>query len=586
VATPFPGAKPVTALPRRIVTIARSPVTAAAAFLVIGIGFSSIRVGLQYDEAIFEHGAIHMLYGQGAPSFTHEQGSWLVVGRVRLPLMILPYVGAAKFYLLLLPFRLFGTAPVVSRIVSAMLGAFGIWGIGELLRRRADPALAAAAPWLLAIHPTFIVRTVFDSTGVSVWMSSVGLIALAASRYLEAPSARSAAWLGVACGFAVWCRLNFLWLLAGVAVALTIVAGNFVRRLLRIDRVSFGLGFLAGTLPLIAYEVLSGLGTIRFVASMGRASALDQLAARLDLLAQALFYDDGSLAIWSGGAVAPALRFGVASIGAAALLTSLALLRGRKEPISRWSSGAAIAFLGAAALVLASRQVVKAYHFAVYLPLVSVFVAGVAIAAARRSRCLRACMFGIAIVYVIAAATWLDRTAAGLRRTGGVGHWSDAIEDVASSLLAGGVESVDVLSWGLNNSLFVLTEGRVRGQELFWNRSEAPERWIPEVKAGGYFLVSTHTALSPAGRGFQSALRLTGARFTRQSFPQRGGRPYADVYQVGPSGSNQPSTSVTEGHLERKGRSGQVAWASASANGATSRPASSPAIRSDAAPSP
>ena len=226
----FPGAKPVTALPRRIVTIARSPVAAAAAFLVIAVGFSSIRVGLHYDEAIFQHGAVHMLYGQGAPSFAQEKGSWLILGRVELPLMIIPYIGAAKFYLLLLPFRLFGTAPVVSRIVSAVLGAFGIWGMGELLKRRADPALAGAAAWLLAVHPTLIVTTVFDNNGVSVWMFSLGVVALAASRYQGSQSALSAAWLGAACGFAVWCRLNFLWMLAAVALALALVAADFLRR--------------------------------------------------------------------------------------------------------------------------------------------------------------------------------------------------------------------------------------------------------------------------------------------------------------------------------------------------------------------
>ena len=282
--------------------------------------------------------------------------------------------------------------------------------------------------------------------------------------------------------------------------------------------------------------MLSGFGTIRFIVSMGRANVLDELGARLGMLTQVLFYDDLSLAIWSG-TVAPWLRFGIATIAAAALLGSLILLRGRRESISRWSHGAAISFLGAAALVLASRLPVKPHHFeAVCLPLVAVFVAGGAIAAARRSRYLRACMFGIAIAYVIAAATWLDRTAAGLRRTGGVGHWSDAIEDVASCLLARGVKSVDVLAWGFNNNLFVLTEGRVQGNELFWRRSESPGAWIREVKAGGFFLVSTHTPLSAAGRGFESALRRAGARFTSQSFRQRNGRPYADVYDVEPSG--------------------------------------------------
>jgi hypothetical protein len=122
-------------------------------FLVISLRFSAIDVGLEYDEAIFQHGAVHMLRGGVDPPFPRYVGGWFAAGQREFPLMVMPYAGAAKPYLLLIPYAIFGAEPVVSRAVSSLITAFGLLSIGLLVRRAGDALLSTAVTWLLAIPP-------------------------------------------------------------------------------------------------------------------------------------------------------------------------------------------------------------------------------------------------------------------------------------------------------------------------------------------------------------------------------------------------------------------------------------------------
>jgi hypothetical protein len=106
-------------------------------------------------------------------------------------------------------------------------------------------------------------------------------------------------------------------------------------------------------------------------------------------------------------------------------------------------------------------------------------------------------------VYVALALYWNAAAWQGLRATGGVGQWSDAIVDVERAIAERYQERrVNILDWGLQNNLFVLARGRLNSRE--WIGEEPP----PD----GLFLMGgeANTFFAP-GRGF--AERLQGRSF-------------------------------------------------------------------------
>src|SRR3954465_10947997 len=88
------------------------------------LGFQS--PGLHNDEAVYYDGAAHILNSSEEPSFAHDPWSWIPLFGRHWPIMTLPYAGALRDYLALLPFAVFGPSCYAARIVSALVGAFAI----------------------------------------------------------------------------------------------------------------------------------------------------------------------------------------------------------------------------------------------------------------------------------------------------------------------------------------------------------------------------------------------------------------------------------------------------------------------------
>ena len=120
--------------------IAMSNVVPVAAILVYSLcaGVLGLRSpGLYYDEAIFFNGAVQVLNSGQEPSFAHDPWSWITIFRHWLPIMVLPYAGALRDYLAVIPFAIFGPGYYSARIITALAGAFGIWGVSVLVRSQA-----------------------------------------------------------------------------------------------------------------------------------------------------------------------------------------------------------------------------------------------------------------------------------------------------------------------------------------------------------------------------------------------------------------------------------------------------------------
>src|SRR5260370_19886403 len=116
--------------------------------------------GLQHDEAFLVLGAVHMRHlPHQELTLPHDPDTWVEAFGVWFPLMTARYVGAVKEYLCLPVFAAFGTRTALVRILSMLLGAFGIWGIARLVRFQLDARVAAIAALALAINPSYVANT-------------------------------------------------------------------------------------------------------------------------------------------------------------------------------------------------------------------------------------------------------------------------------------------------------------------------------------------------------------------------------------------------------------------------------------------
>jgi hypothetical protein len=504
----------------------------AAAFL----GFAS--VGLQYDECLQLAGAVHVLESPNAPpAFAYPRAAWIPLGERWWPLVVIPYAGAVKAYLLLGPFALLGTSAAVCRLVAALILAGGIWGFSRLLRTELTGAQAAAVGAILAIHPALLLHCLYDNGTVGMWILLTGLLAAAVERHRRKPTAASAFGVGLLAGIGVWNRANFVWLLAAALIAVLVVYG---RRILPGGRDLFyaGLGAALGVAPLLLYQVASKGEIFRtFLAGRSDEAVATLVARRVGMLRETLLLDLENRQIW-GGASPPAwqslwLLFLLGVSCAICLLPR----RGGETAASRFRRASALCLLLFLVLMLTSRLNVSPHHLVTAVPLAAVVVvAGLGVLAEQR-RAARPALLAAGLLFAALAVHWNATAARQMRSTGGVGSWSDAISRVAEDLAARHPgREVLVLDWGLATNLSVASAGRVPVREVFWGatreHSGAGPSWKALVSRGGLFVTSAHPVFPAAAEGFAAALASSGASVSRSRFRARSGAPYAELIEV------------------------------------------------------
>ena len=497
------------------------------------------RPGLQYDEALFEHGTVQMLTSGEEPPFVHDPGSWVEIGGRFWPLMVIPYIGAGPHYLLLPVFAVAGPDPAAARAANAALAALGIAGIGFAASRWAGSGAAAAVALLVAIHPGLLFSAVYDNNAIALWTACLGLLALGVARYARRRDAASAFCAGMAAGLGAWCRLNFVWLVIALAVALVVVYGRAALPSWR-AAASLVAGGLVGALPLVVFESLSGFATLRFIGSHGTHSPARFLSDRFRLFSESLLCDGYRESIWGGGGVPGWQRAFVTIVVLGSIL--LLLWPGRRPPDAAERAGrvGALTVVGYLAFAFSTRLGVAAHHL---VPLVPVEAFVVAVAGRRLFRRVRgsgAILAAAGTVYAVLALAVIARAASGLRATGGVGAWSDAIDRVADVLRTRYPRRmVYLLDWGFENNLFVISGGSIASKELSLGSPDASNR------AGGYsgappdpeavYVVRRWSPEDGPGTplaGFEEAMARAKPPFQRTRVFQGNGEPYADVFAI------------------------------------------------------
>ena len=496
--------------------------------------------GFQYDEALLVLGSVQMRHSPQELALPHDPHSWVCPGGQCFPLMTVRYVGAIKEYLCLPLFAAFGPSAEIVRLVSMLLGALGIWGIARLLAEHISPSVAAATAGILAMNPAYVDLTVFDNGTVSIWMGAMGLLALATSRYLRRKTAWTAFWLGASMGLGVWARANFLWLIVAMfAAAVIVLRIRILAQFSHWAAAALG-GTLAGS-PFLAYQVLSGGGTWEALSMFPANQTLrDRLSVRLVMFAETLLSDREHRAIWDGPSMPDWQRWLFLLIVLMACLMCLVAKRG-------WPRAFALCFLFLGAFFFLAKMIVAEHHLIVLVPLAAAITV-LGLCTIVHNSVGRVAVIALAVIYLGSALSWQIAAVRGLRRTGGVGQWSDAVFSLAEYLQQKyPTQDIKVLDWGLEDNLFVLTDAKIHAREIYGDvTSPSDPRWVGEIRKGGVFLMNGpfNRQFPAASTGFLDALETARPAMRRFSVPQRSGVPYATIVEIQPNSAQDSHEEV------------------------------------------
>lgn len=534
----------------------------AALVFLLAAGWRLSLPGLQYDECLAAAPAVNFVRGVENAEPMHIRPSVIRPFGHPLPVMVMPYIGPVKTLLHAPFFVLFGISTVTVRLLPLMAGLASLVLTGWLCRRLWDRTVANLAVVLVALDPSWVYYLTRD-VGPAALAVLLKLAAVASGiRWWRCGGLWSLTTAGLLLGLGVSHKVDFLWVVAALVVPLAVLAPRALASRLRgWSAAAGGAAFLTGAAPVVAFNLATGGHTFGpflerlLVSERGRflGGFFEHLGTRLEQVASLLngeavhrlFFVSPRAGGW--GWVIPAL-----------LVASLAtLLVFALRDVTRISAGSLpesssprsprptlglllhlLVFLGASGF---SPTVLQPHHLLALYPALHLALAVASVDLARwvaptgrRAATVGAVGALVALVVGMANLRAVISIDQGLRRTGGVGYWSDAIEDLAAHLQAR-QEPVVVMDWGFTNNLIVLTEGEVPLEPAYrelWRHPPAPELFEPYLREGGLYLLHAPwlARLPEAPELFRSSVAEQGLRpVVETRFFQQDGR---EVFQL------------------------------------------------------
>jgi hypothetical protein len=297
-----------------------------------------------------------------------------------------------------------------------------------------------------------------------------------------------------------------------------------------------------GSAPLLFYLARSrAADTLAFMAPYQSAPRRSgHFASRLHLLATSLLYDfEHRRGVWEGPSVLPAWQVAFLCAVVAAAVAAAFLVRA-DDRVARWHRATSAAVMVMAAVMIWTRLPVRGHHMLTLVPFAAVAVVLAARRLLARRPSARPAVAVAATLSVGLAMFWDWSAWRGLPPIGGTGQWSDATIPLARYLATRRAPRVSALDWGYNNTIYVLTLGRVPIRELFWGAPDGPGApvWQEEIVPGGLYLTHAPHYQYPIGAAatdrFRLELERSGRDYSRLVFRDRRGRPHTELIEVLP----------------------------------------------------
>jgi hypothetical protein len=455
----------------------------------------------------------------------------------RIPLMLMPYLGATKSLAYSWLVALAPPGPVVVRLPVVLLSGGTLYLFLRLVSRVVDRRTALVATALLAADTTFVLCISLDWAPAAVQLFGWILLANLAVRAAERPSATVLAATGLLAGFLVWNKAVFLFSLAGALVAAGIVFRDRIGRLSLRTILILACAFGAGSLPLTTYNASSGMGTWQVREALQEYSPGFKMGAAVRTLDGSIF--DGYMFEKSpaGASTTPGLAGLLPrhDLLAVALLASALVLpwaagdqRTRRLLQFAWLAclftfGAMLPFRNAGA---------GPQHIVLLYPLPHLIVAATFLSpsAAGWLRRPGVCVLAAVICAggLLTLAYRLEMSANGLTV-----YWTDAIYGLDRELREQQVTDVVAADWGIEEPLRALSEGRMR---------IVPDDQVTAAtlreKGGGNFRILTHAGtfrvFPQRFRTVEESARAAGVELVPTAHVSDArGRVMFDVFSVG-----------------------------------------------------
>jgi hypothetical protein len=489
-------------------------------------------LGIEDDESLF-----------AAPLLNPHAWHWAIKsGHLRIPLMVMSYIGTLKTLLYTLVFRLARPGVWSAREPMLVAGAASIWLFYLLLRRTAGPRTAALGAALLATDACYLLTSVFDWGPVALQhLLLIGALYLLV-RFAQDRSHRALAGGFFLLGLAMWDKALAVWMISGMAVAAAVVFWRPIAALLTRRRVAIAaLWFLLGSSPLLIFNAKTHWSTFR--GNVNRDTAAGVLEGKARMLmntvnGQGLF---GYLTDedWQTprphsvpNALADAVDHPRRTLMFYATLLALAL-----APFAGWRAFRTVAFCAIALAVAWIQMALTAntggsvHHTILLWPLpvwiVAVSLAGVA---ERLGRAAAPVLAVLAVLLVGSNLLVLNEYHVMMARNGGSVSWSDAIFPLTGRLEQARPPAVFCVDWGIQDSLRLLSRGNLTTFDLTGPLDN------PAVLADPAFLFVGHTKELEVFQGSRDRLAAAAAaagyrRETIGLISDGFGRPTFELYR-------------------------------------------------------
>jgi hypothetical protein len=510
--------------------------------------------GLNHDEVLQAPPAIYLIkerVNAGACS----NWSVTIAGRA-IPLMCNEYLGAAKSFMLIPSFYLFGISVPVFRLTLITVALLGVIFTARFAHKAYRPIAALGAVWLLVTDPSFLLyaRTDFGPVSLAFGLRMASLFYL--MKWWKGGGRRCPLLLASAMlGLGVYDKANFLWFifaLVPVAASAWLLSRKRPPLVVKDFALALFVGLLAG-LPFWIYNFTENWATFHSLSPSEGGLTLSQLIEVVpkrtqDLLRLFNGYELGYRMF--GVPLSKHLGISGTLLFPLTLLAILCLVI-RSFVAREWRLLALpiIMFLILAQIYSTPRRGVLGHHWISIYPLPHLMIGvalGVVWHATEPWRKARTLVRAISIAPILLALginlLVVQDHYRMMLKTGGVGAWSDAVYQVADLINRRYPDrQIQIMDWGLANPLFLLSEGQLKLHEPYWGYLFKPESRAGLVdliadQSNVFLLNVSHVTITKEPRAMleQAAERAGMIVKTDVQFSDRLGRPAYALVEYAP----------------------------------------------------
>jgi len=528
--------------------------------------------GLEYDEVLFANAALGSK-DEGGSFITFQ----ISVGSVKIPLMLMSYIGAVKAFAYAPILAVFPASPVTVRLPAILAGLLALIATYLFVAHVFDRRMALIAALLLATDPSYIyhIRLDWGPVALMLLFKMTSLYCLVRfAKTGRVPFLAAGAFL---LGLGLYDKATFAWFLAALLVAALVVWRSQWRQwVTRRNVFIVALFFFLGCWPLLLYNAVTLTRGGSFAAGLSlRMDVLGSIQNKTHVLLSTL---NGTAAFSFVNGDVPGALFStgdtIAGGGLSSrLVSAMDTLRTLMPEVllgclavtgcllltRRVEKARPLAFLLAVSLAIqlqiyATPLATGSHHAMTLYPFPQIVVAFVCStlvgrmwsSPGRRKKLRRSVSYAVigALVVLIASNVIVDaKYLRSFSREGGHGWWSNAIYDLAEFAQENPRYCYVLMDWGFETQMLLLSRGTIEHEQVFWSLLETGRqvesadwlyrRWMANPASAFVFHAPKYTMFAQPKRVFDAMLERYGLKEELlKVFRQRNGDPVYLVYEV------------------------------------------------------